>query len=309
MSFTMDHALSVGATQNRLAQARMYLAFMLACNFNMFSPMLLQILLYIQCLGNSFKSVRSVRNYVSGARIYLEERSHDITCFNHRLVLNLLNGLERLSLHVPVSAPTLPISVIKQVVDILKSLSLEGIIAANAILFGTATFLRQSNFLYTRLEEYNHHMVRRKDLSISNGTLWVTVHSTKTIHRTKPVAIAIHSIPGSNYCPVQGVLQSIKMVPANDHHAIFLFPHDLSPIPAYHVTRLLRVALTILNHPSAPTATVHSTRHSGAAGCASAGADEQDIRVHGTWRGAASRVYAPKRLYTKTSHIVSTLLK
>ena len=139
--------------------------------------------------------------------------------------------------------------------------------------------------------------------------MWVNVPSTKTLTRDKCVSIPVYKIPTSVYCPVQACIDAMTLTPASRDAPIFISPYSGKPLTATEATKLLRVALTILQHPDASQATVHLTRHSGAAGCASAGVSESDVRRHGTWKSSASRVYAPKRLYTDSSKVIATLLK
>ena len=280
---------------------------MLAYSFNVFNPDLLSVLLYIQLLGNSY-SPGTVKNCISGGKTFLEDRGYDVTVFSSRIVRNMLTGIEKLSNHIPKSAPVLGIKVVKQVCDVLRLLSIEGKIAADVLLFGTVTFLRQSNFVFTSTGCIQH-IVKRKDLIFEGNTMWVNVPSTKTLSQSQSVSIPVHRIPGSTYCPVNACIEAMRLVPSSPDNPIFLCPRTFSALTAFQVTRLLRVALFILQHEDAGRATIHSTRHTGAAGCAAAGVDEDDVRKHGTWKTGASRVYAPKRLYTKSSHTLSTLLK
>ena len=241
--------------------------------------------------------------------MFLRDRNFNVEVFSHPTLKKLVKGFQRLSDHIPKQAPALSAKTIKQVVDVLRQLSVEGQVAAAALLFGTCSFLRQSNFLMTQGMLVNPHIVCRSDLVIKRNVMWIKVMSTKTLSRKKAVAIPIPKIHNSQYCPVQATIDAMNVVNGPSQGPVFLSPYSKSPMMAGRVTQLLRLALHLIGHPAATTATVHSTRRSGAQLGAHGGASQQEVESHGTWASRASEVYAPKKLYTSIPSIMSKSFK
>ena len=169
-----DAAFTTGTRHNRLRQTKAYFTFMLACNLDRLTPSLIDILLYIQCLANSFKTILAVKNYISGARSFLHQMGFPTEVFSSTLIQNLFKGLARLSTHVPLQAPALSVNDIKHMCDLLAVLGFPGTVARAAILLGFTTFLRQSNLLPTT-GPTAAYVIRRQDLDLQGSVLWVTI--------------------------------------------------------------------------------------------------------------------------------------
>ena len=139
---------------------------MIACSFSVLSPDLMSVMLYAQFLNKSFKSTQTIRNYLSGPEVYLRDRGYNFTAFVHPSIKTLVHGFQRLSDHIPKRAPAISSRTLKKVFDMLFGLLVEGKIAAASLMFGTCSFLRQSNFLGTQWVYENPHLVRRKDCNV-----------------------------------------------------------------------------------------------------------------------------------------------
>ena len=84
------------------------LSFMLASSYDNKNPILHHCLLYIRFLANSFKNVRSVKNYISGARTFINMIGGNPALFSSPMTFTLLKGLANQSHHVEQEAPALP---------------------------------------------------------------------------------------------------------------------------------------------------------------------------------------------------------
>ena len=295
MQASYDAAFTDGTRQNRRRQIRAYFMFMTAYNLNPYAPTLIDILLYIQCLANSYKTVTAVKNYLSGAKTSLQQMGIPIFVFLSPLVANLFKGLTRLSTHVPAQAPALRLIDIKRICDLLAALGPSARVARAAILLAFATFLRQSNLLPTP-SPAAHHCIRRSDISLEEDVTWVRVNSSKTISDPKDaVRIPVYK-SSSRYCPVNAYVQYALSVPLPaDAQAFMLTP--TVPLSPQKLNSFLRATLTVIKHPQAKHVTVHSLLRSAAQACARAGASEADVMLHGTWSSSAVYAYVPKRLY------------
>ena len=108
---------------------------------------------------------------LSGAKVFLRDRNFNVEVFSHPTLKKLAKGFQRLSDLIPKQAPALSAKSIKQIVDVLRQLSVEGQVAAAALLFGTCSFLRQSNFLMNQGMLVNPHIVCRADLVIKRNVM------------------------------------------------------------------------------------------------------------------------------------------
>ena len=190
----------------------MYLKFMLANRFSPLQPPLFAILMFTQHLANSHLNVRSVKNYLSGAKLFIRNSGGDISLFDSPLLANLIKGIARLSAHIPSSAPTLSAAEVRRCADGLLHLGPDGAVARAAFLFGLATFLRQSNYLAGGFTTRGH-LLRRRDLTFTPHLMHVHVSSTKTIWDARDardaVVIPVAAAPGSPYCPVAACLGAL----------------------------------------------------------------------------------------------------
>ena len=117
---SFEAGTTTGTKINQLQYVKMYFMFMVACAFPIFKPELICVLLYAQFLNNSFTSVQTVRNYLSGAKVFLRDRNFNVEVFSHPTLKKLVKGFQRLSDLIPKQAPALLAKSIKQIVDVLR---------------------------------------------------------------------------------------------------------------------------------------------------------------------------------------------
>ena len=305
MQESYSAAFSEGTRQNHYRQAKAYLTFMLASTFSPLAPTVIQILLYIQFLANSFKTVLTVKNYLSGAKSFVTQQGAPTHQFSSPLISNLFKGLARMSMHVPTQAPPLRVNDIKRICDILAVMDDGARVARTAILMAFATFLRQSNLLPTAGSTAGH-CIRRGDVHLEDGQLWITINSSKTISDPRDrVCIPVFP-PNSRHCPASAWLQYIQYLPLPSYFPAFMLTASI-PLTPNRLTSYLRGALVALGHPHAATVTIHPLRRSGARESAAGGADESEVMTHGTWTSSAVTSYVPKKLYTRVPQIMSRL--
>ena len=297
-------AFTHSTASNHHRQSKAYLSFMIAYSFEYLCPPLEACLIYIRCLANSFKNVKSVRNYISGARTFLTMVGGNPVHFSSPLVSTLLKGIANQSAHEERQAPPLPRRRLLQMCDDLRSVGTDGEVAAAACLFGVATFLRQSNFLLAGATP-GHHLIFRRHILLTPRGMDVTVTSTKTLSPSSGgVVIPVARVPGSRHCPVAALLRAWALAPGARDGALFSLPSTGRPLTTTVLTTMARRALAGRGWPLAHTFTIHSLRRTGARLAASAGATEAELMLHGTWTSSAVRTYVPRQL---TSSVPSAL--
>ena len=284
----------------------MYIAFMLKAGHDPLFPSLSPILHYTQFLANSFASIASVKNYLSGAKTYVTNAGGDFSPFSSRIIPDIIRGITRLSTHVPTPAAYLDPMTVKLMCDVMWALGPDAREARAAVLFAFATFLRQSNFLHT--SNASAHMLTRADVIPAPYGLAVHVASTKTLLRNHPVVIPIHRILHCKYCPVAAYLAAKAANPAPPSAPLFLTTTS-RPLTAPGLAVFMRTALNIAGRgPGGGKVTAHSLRRSGARAAATGGCGRPDVMLHGTWRGAGIDAYVPRTLFTSVPHTIKTIL-
>ena len=264
--------------------------------------------MYAQYLANTHSNVTSVKNYISGAKSLVRNANGDLTPFDSHVLTNLIKGVARLSTHIPYRPQPLTVTDLQRCSDDLGALGPGGVVARAALLFGVATFLRQSNFVAGSALTAGH-LLTRGDLHLTPTGLNVTITSTKTIRDPRDaVVIPVAAAPGSPYCPVMACREAFRLAPAPPTSPIFLWPGTLSPLTAYQLIQMIRTALRRRGHPGWSRVTLHTLRHSGATLALGHGATLPEIKDHGTWRSNAVFSYLPRVLQSSVPRRVTTAL-
>ena len=296
MTATYSAAFTPGTLQNRTRQAQAYLSFMITYSLDYLQPSHTDILLYAQCLANSYSNPATHKNYLSGAKTFVTQAGGSIAAFTSPLLQNFLKGVARLSTHQSNPAPAIPLSYIKATCDLLTAMPPDALTVRAALLMGFCSFLRQSNLLWTS-GYTSAHALTRADITDDGDTLWLSMNSSKTIADPRlRVAVPVPVI-GNQYCPVQPWRAYVARVPLPPDYPAFMLD-AFRPLTPAVMNSYLRSTLSRLSFPMANQVTVHSLRRSGAKECARHGAQQDQVMRHGTWTSTAIYAYVPKRLFT-----------
>lgn len=265
---------------------------MLAYGFDPFSPTYAHLLMFLQLLRNSLRTIQAVRNYISGVKTYLEERGVNVSSFKSLLLTNLVKAFVRME------GPTerqMPVGLkprhIHQACAWLRNSSVIGEIISAAIIFSYVTMLRQCHSLFT---PYGYqHMIPRKDLTFCTDCITVHVRSSKTTSAAAVRPILIIATR-SMLCPVMLINRAISLVPASAEAPLFLDPQTRAPLSPDLVLHFFRTALEATGFKNWPLVTLHWLRHAGVHACVEAGVPISTIQEHGGWRSSAIKAYLPK---------------
>lgn len=299
------NALAPGTQANRISQAKTFIAFMLALGLEAFNPKSTDILMYIQLLVNSHKTLGTIKNYLSGAKVFLLERGFSGAAFVHPLVGTFLKGVERHSTHVPQPAVPIPARVIIRACRCLRDASAEGEVVAACILFAFATLLRQCHLVFT--PHGYMHMLQRRDVVATGEGMLISLRSGKTTTRRNITIIPVQRAGGAGACPVQHYQRAIALTPASQNACLFLNPRTGRPLSAPRANALFKEALAAVGFKGAPAASLHSLRRSGAHACARAGLPIDQVKRHGCWRSNAVKAYLPKDISGTPRALASAL--
>ena len=206
---------------------------------------------------------------------------------------------------MPSSAPSLSARDIRHCADGLLSFGPIGVVARAALLFGVATFLRQSNYVVGASATVRH-LLSREDVTFKEGNMEVLVRSTKTIWDARDaVVIPVAAAP---YCPVAAYGAALRTSPHRRGGPLFICPEIDRPLTAAALTSMIRGVLRTLHHPDWARFTIHSLRHTGARLASAQGATLPEIMDHGTWTSRSVHTYLPRTVHSSVSTRVTRSL-
>lgn len=277
-------SMASGTLANRKREAAVYIKFSLAYSISYLSPSVLDIAMYARFLGNSFKSPVSVKNYLSGARTWVQFHKGDVSNFSSPQVSSVVQGVKLLLNHVPSPAPALFPAHIIVICNYIDSHPLSPLAIKPAILLAYVCFLRNSNVLAPSLSSWGGpHTLKACDILPSVNGLYVIIRSTKTLKASPPTVLEVHAIHGSPICPVGTWHRYKNSLAPPPKGPAFILESGVS-LTAKIVVQIMRLALKTKGYSNSDSVSMHSLRRGAAQTAEAAGAPLNDIMGHGTWK-------------------------
>jgi integrase len=247
---------------------------------------------FIEFLSDSSLSVPTIKNYISAIKSSFKLHNVPIQPFlSPQLTLTLAslnkNWVPNLSLK-PVISPFQ----LTKIIAYASKFPLNPIYNV-AYIFGFMAMLRISNLAPTSpsLFDSARHL-RRGDVTIVNGTLFIHLRWTKTLQKYHQSArIPLFPIPNSQLCPIRAFinLQKIYPVSPNSPFLSFVSAGKLHIVTQSHLNKVFkRIVLSLGYHQAL---TFHSLRRSGASLAFASGIPFHSIQAHGTWSSDALWAY------------------
>lgn len=239
--------------------------------------------MYVQYLANTYKAISTVKNYVSGARFWINHHRGNDSSFSSVYVSSVVKFNAEKSNHVPNKAPPFTLNQLAIVCKFFDShLNIPPVFKA-ALLLGYACFLRASNLLSPTVQQWGGpHTLNVSDIiSVPTG-LVVSIRSSKTIKCGKPVLLYVYPVSNTQRCPVTAWYRYLKCSNPDVNGPAFMINH-VTPLTARPLVNFVRIALQAAGDPMYLRFTLHSLRRGAAQAAAQAGADRQSLKQHGTW--------------------------
>lgn len=263
--------------------------------------------MFIQFLKNSFASPVSVKNYMSGARTWIAQHKGTPHGFDSLEVKQMCAAVDATSNHVP--SPTYPLknSDVRTVCDYIDSHPGIPLAVKPCILIGYTCFLRACNLLSpsTQIWKGNHTLLA-SDIIPNGDDLIVYLRSSKTFNAKNPKVVCVKKVGNSNYCPVVSWhMYKSRVNPCPIGPAFMV--DDYTPLVSRHVVDVLNCAL----RPSLPLnarVSMHSLRRGGTQTAALAGASNEHLMLHGTWRSNKGLKYYLPRPNNQVPNIIAKTL-
>ncbi|XP_070571119.1 uncharacterized protein [Ptychodera flava] len=245
-------------------------------------------------LSQTFKSSKSVRNYVSGICTWSKLLGHhSLNLYNIDLRLTL-QGLDKSMIALPhPRQPILPQHLLSmhQLIDLNDSKDAT-IWACITIAF--FTFLRKSNMVPLSTNKFSplEHLTRGNFQFCSQGllvsTTWSKTRQKHDFKHTIPLALR----PNCAVCPVLAYCNMLKLIPAPPSSPAFVLRHHgaLRPLTQTQLTSRFQVLITKIGLNPLDYS-FHSLRRGGATTASLAGVSDSLIRLQGDWRSMVYKDY------------------
>lgn len=282
-------------SDNRKRQSILYLKFCVAYNVHYLSPLISDLMMYVQFLKNSFASQVSVKNYVSGARTWVQLHTGDTRNFDSLELRQMFAGLDATTLHVPVPAYPLTAVDIKMICDYIDSHPELPLAIKPCILIGYTCFLRSCNLLApSTLKWLGPHTMLASDIELNEEGLLIFLRSSKSFNAKSSKVMKVEKVKNPKYCPVMAwAFYRANVNPCPMGPAFMVT--DYIPLISRNVVdvfdRALRTRL-----PSQAKLSMHSLCRGGTQVAANQGASNEQLLIHGTWKSTKGlKYYLPKK--------------
>ena len=316
VKLSMKSAYAEGTYKNLRIQWESFLMFCEYYNLNSFPVNVRTLCLYAQFLSRSFKSVQSVRNYLSAVKTL-----HSLLDLkypeNGLMELNLLlRGIARNKQHVPRKASPMTPCILKEIHSFLN-LDIEfDCVMWSLILFMFFLMLRKSNVMPESIKSFDpRKQLIRKDIQVHDNMLIVNMKWSKTRqfghHRQIPIA----AMPSNILCPVTAYKKMIRIVDAGPLDPLFCTysasKRRVIPI-TYPVFQGRLRDLVAKTGRNAASFSSHSMRRGGIQLAFKAEVKTELIQQHGDWVSDCYKEYLTYDFEQKLSvskKMCSTIIK
>lgn len=264
--------------------------------------------MYIQYLANANMAPLSIKNYLSGARSWINHhKGSDISFASHEASSVLKTNLNA-SKHVPRQAPPLTPHHVKLISFFLDSLPSTLPAIKAAFLIGYTCFLQSSNLLSPTITQWGgSHTLRVSDISLSPSGLTVRINSSKTLKNSPPVFLAVPYVQDPSTCPVRAWTHYVQLVNPHPSGPAFMLD-SLTPLTPKPLVDFIRLALQHASVPNFSSFSLHSLRRGAARAAHAASGSLNDIKVHGTWAtDSGLPAYVPSSSCKVSSFLASSL--
>lgn len=270
-------------------------------------PTTVQVLcFYAQFLSRSFKSVNSIKNYLSGVKLLHLYLDDDYPKFDEFQLKLTLKGLARMNPHCPKQALHITPQILLRIFELLDISKPYD--ATFWCLFLHAFFLmfRKSNLVPNSVKQFDERkQLCRKNIKYdrSKGMLIFDICWSKTIQcGERTLYIPLVEIPNSSLCPVKAYINMITLIPAENESPAFCILKGklLVPVTYYLFQNVLRKLIKEIGEDPKQYSS-HSFRRGGATWAFSSNIPSELIQLYGDWSSDAYKTYLKFSLKDKIS--------
>lgn len=281
---TYNSSVTLGTAANRHRQATIYLKFCIAYNVQYLNPTILDISMFVRFLANSFNSPSTTKNYIAGAKTWVQNHMGSLHAFMSPQVHDMILSITKASDHIPAPAHLITPADLGLICAFIDCRCWIPPACKAALLIGYATFLRSSNILSPSLSSWGGpHTLKFCDVVPKKSGLAIIIRSSKTLYNSRPVVLEVHSVNDLPLCPVRAWWNYVSNVkPCSTGPAFVL--NSTTPLTPRPLVKIMRAALSLAHRPYANSVSMHSLRRGASQALAAAGASDSDLLQHGTWK-------------------------
>ena len=216
-------AFATGTNKNLKTQWHTFLIFCIYFNFAYLPASTKTIRLFAQFLSRSFKSVQSIRNYISGIRTMHALLGCGFDHINEYLLNLSLKGLSRLKPHRIKRAEPMTISILYAIHDVLDFSNDDDIVYWCCMIWAFFMLARKSNLVpTTKGDIIKRRFLSIKDVKFCKDFILVHVNFSKTIQfGEREIICPLIRLPNSKICPVSAFENLLTLNLKYHHGALF----------------------------------------------------------------------------------------
>ena len=292
---------------NKTAHINLYLKFCSVHSVNILNPTIYDLISFLLYLKDKVKAPGTVMNYYSSVKIWVTSHNPHAPSFSSNEVKLMKRAIFKSSSHVPKQAPALTPTHFTSIIRFMYTLRPPPYVLIIAFIVGYLTLIRQSNLVCIAGSRcLSPHVLRVKDVLITENALTITVHSTKTRTGAVPLSYRLPELPHSICCPVRGWRNYADSVKLFQTSPAFLLPNG-KPLTAKLLSRALKLASTAALGKDFGF-TLHSLRRGGTQACETSGLDIVKIMEGGTWTSSSVNAYLKNTVITEAPAAIGALL-
>lgn len=291
---TMRYAFAEGSLKNLQIQWQTFFIFCEYFKLPTLPASINTLCAFAQFLSRSFKSVNSIRNYLSGVKLLhtlLELDYPSAELIHLRL---LLRGLARKNPHVPKQALPLTPEILLDIFQFLDVDKVIDVVFWAVLLLMFFLMSRKSNMLANKVSEFDPQKhLTRKDVSVYDDMLIVHFKWSKTRQFGHSRNIPILNIPGSPLCPVKAYSQMSDLIKLDNNKSAFCYlDSNLNAIPLtyYKFQKKLRCVIDQTGRDGSLFSS-HSCRRGACSFAFKSNVRSELIKYHGDWLSPAYLEY------------------
>ena len=247
--------------------------------------------LYTQFLSRTFRSVQSIKNYISGIKTMHMLLGYSTDSINDFMINLGLRGIARLQPHCVKQAEAITPAILLSIYSVLDMADKHDVVYWCLFLFAFFLFARKSNLVPTTNKDLQNKLfLCRKDVQMFNGYLIINMRWSKTIQFGERILqTPLIEIPGSVLCPVNAFTIMCSKVKANSDDPLFTLPHKKYIFYKDFQRKLKYLIKKIGLNPDMFSS--HSFRRGGATHAFRSKVPADLIQLHGDWKSDAYKKY------------------
>ena len=291
MRHSAKSAFAVGTHKNLIIQWETFLMFCLHFKLVFVPASSYTCRLYAQFLSRSFKSVNSIRNYISGVKTLHALLGFETDQFSEFSLVLFFRGLARLNPHCVKQANPITLEILIGIYNSLDFSVKSNVVYWCLFLFAFFLVARKSNLVPSSKQDIIDGKMLRKDMLVDHTEfLLVTFNWSKTIQFGERLLMSpLVRFKDQRLCPVKAYRDLIKLGISHPAGALFALP-DGNCITYYLFQKKLRDCISHLNLDPSLFST-HSFRRGFATLAFQSNVSPDKIQLLGDWKSDAYKLY------------------